>query len=79
MSERDPRINPLPGDVLIYGPQWQLERCEVIGLIKHGVRYRLWGGEVACLIGQWREWMRGAEVIRRHEDCPADVREAERA
>ena len=61
--KRDPRKDPKPGDVLIYGPQWQLERVEVKALIADGqmvcVGERLdwWPFRV------WLEYMAGAEVL----------------
>ncbi len=60
---RDPRLDPRPGDVLIYGPQWQRERVEVLS-VSDGViyRYSTWRYTSATL-EQWREYMVDAEVI----------------
>lgn len=61
--KRDPRVDPRPGDVLIYGPQWQRERLDVIRLHREDVEYKVGGGLTYCNIVQWRDWMRDSEVI----------------
>ncbi len=61
---RDPRVDPKAGDVLIAGPQWQSERYAVL---RDGdiVQYQLgpMRAVLTCTIKEWRDWMRGAEVI----------------
>ena len=61
--KRDPRVDPRPGDVLIYGPQWQRERLDVIRLYREDVEYKVGSDLTYCNIVQWRDWMRNAEVI----------------
>jgi hypothetical protein len=78
MSERDPRIDPQPGDVLMIGPQWQCERYEIIGQssekIGYGrflltVRYRMGESEHTAAIEDFRKWARNAEVVKRGENA----------
>ncbi len=69
MSERDPRVDPKVGDVLLYGPQWQIERAVVRVVTRILVYYGLRDDtpDFKCTHDQWREWMRSAEVIHRAE------------
>jgi len=69
MPNRDPRVDPRPGDVLIYGPQWQMERAEVLGLVNGEIayRYRVGGSVFLCSLNEWQDLMRGAEVIHAAE------------
>ena len=64
-APRDPRKQPMPGDVVIYGPQWQRERVEVDALdIPDMVVYRMESGaRMSVDLKTWREWMIGAEVL----------------
>jgi hypothetical protein len=64
MQTRDPRIDPQPGDVLIYGPQWQRSRIEVRE-VRDGCVLAVMDGRGDCLYypNQWREWMADAEVL----------------
>lgn len=63
-SADDVKRDPRPGDVLIYGPQWQLSRIEVTE-IRDGCVLALMDGRGDCLYypNQWREWMADAEVL----------------
>lgn len=74
MSERDPRVDPKPGDVLIYGPQWQRTRSEVIATTLTGVAHAIDGSDhsIGVSLKKWREWMRGAEVIHRAEETSTE-------
>lgn len=60
---RDPRIDPQAGDVVIFGPQWQTERYEVIQVDFGFVRYRMGSASLACTIDEWREWAASGEVL----------------
>ena len=60
---RDPRVDPRPGDVLIYGPQWQRERAEVMKLSGRYVDYFVNGQMAFCTTEQWSVWMEDAEVL----------------
>ena len=65
MKDRDPRVDPQPGDVLIMGPQWQRDRYSVIGITSGNVHYEL-GPMRAILqttVERWREWSASAEVV----------------
>jgi hypothetical protein len=70
--ERDPRVDPKPGDVLLIGPQWQSERYEVISSMCGVVCYILGDSRQACLLREWREWAKGAQVIRKAEGVAND-------
>lgn len=60
----DPLTNPQPGDVVIYGPQWQRERVEVIGANDRDIDCRLENGSVTYFTRwQWSRFMVGAEVL----------------
>jgi hypothetical protein len=60
----DVLTNPEPGDVLVYGPQWQRSRIEVTE-IRDGCVLAVMDGRGDCLYypNQWREWMVDAEVL----------------
>jgi hypothetical protein len=60
----DVLTNPKPGDVLVYGPQWQRSRIEVTE-VRDGCVLAVMDGRGDCLYyaNQWREWMVDAEVL----------------
>jgi hypothetical protein len=77
MSERDPRIDPVDGDVVRGAPSGMYGCCTrrvtltrpMFGGI--AVRYReedgallRWGG---CMLATWRKWAAGAEIVKRGE------------
>lgn len=64
---RDPRRDPTPGDEVIFGPQWQSELYAVIGRVNGNVQYQMgpMRAVLQCPLSQWREWARGAEIVRR--------------
>jgi hypothetical protein len=63
-NERDPRRDPRPGDVVVYGPQWQRERVEVVGRSEIYVAYKGLAAMVfTCLLTQWQQWTDSAEVL----------------
>lgn len=64
-NARDPRQDPMPGDVLIYGPQWQQERVEVMSIDGKWVhaKYGNTSWVHSEIIGRWRHIMAGAEVV----------------
>lgn len=66
---RDPRTDPRPGDVLIFGPQWQQERYQVMGT-DGGVKYTMSDSRFGhtCTIAQWRKWAAGASIVRVAEE-----------
>jgi hypothetical protein len=75
MSERDPRIDPCPGDVL-RNLQWRRDVLEVGPLhgYSRGVKYRRineatgHGETVYCYtMAGWYRGTRGAEVLKRGE------------
>ena len=68
-SERDPRVNPKPGDVLVYGPQWQRTKSKVIATTLTGVAHVVDGcsDSIGVPIHKWRAWMKDAEVIHAAE------------
>jgi hypothetical protein len=62
---RDPRDDPRRGDVVLAGPQWQIERYHVVGRVGPIVRYR-YGPERPtqnCRIHEWRVWTASGEVL----------------
>jgi hypothetical protein len=63
--KRDPRIDPKPGDIVIFGPQWQLEQYKVLKNSGVDVRYQMItsGAMQLCSLNQWRRWAENAEVI----------------
>ena len=62
--ERDPRRDPRPGDVVLYGPQWQQERAEVVLVRNNGdVEYTVNGGLLCIWRSGWWDAMTGAEVL----------------
>jgi len=61
---RDPRKDPRPGDVVIYGPQWQLERVDVTNRpTEDSVEYRQLGKLWIMMLPVWLDYMAGAEVL----------------
>lgn len=66
MSERDPRVDPKPGDVVIFGPQWQRERYEVM-VRDAGVKYLMGDSRLGhhCSLRDWRQWSANAEIVKR--------------
>ena len=60
----DPLVNPQPGDVVIFGPQWQLERAEVTKVWNNGdVDYIMNGREFQIHRSGWWNMVSGAEVL----------------
>lgn len=61
---RDPRVDPLPGDEIIFGPQWQLERYAVLRAKDGLVQYQMgpMRAVLQCTLKQWREWAQGGDV-----------------
>jgi hypothetical protein len=58
-----------PRDVVMFGPQWQLERYSVLKVDGGKVHYKLgpMRAVLTCTLQQWREWSAGGEVIERSE------------
>lgn len=58
---RDPR----PGDVVIYGPQWQRERVDVTNILDDGTVQGWMAGNIQVIFTkqQWSGWMHDAEVL----------------
>lgn len=73
MSERDPRIDPMPGDVLdvVGNPKRKVAR---FGVNRIAVRYREVGMmqrkshpvEIA-MIQAWRKWAATAQIVKKAE------------
>jgi hypothetical protein len=62
--ERDPRKDPRPGDVVLYGPQWQQERAEVTKVWANGdVDYAMNDREFQIHRSGWWNMMQSAEVL----------------
>lgn len=65
--ERDPRVSPRPGDALIYGPQHQSDRIDVIGLDQERdyIKVLYFGSLNPIWVTRqwWVETMVGAEVV----------------
>lgn len=65
----NPLTDPRPGDVVIYGPQWQRERIDVIGANERDVDCRMENGSVTYFTReQWKRFMIGAEVLHVAQD-----------
>lgn len=61
---RDPRkFPPMPGDALLYGPQWQLERVDVVSVDGNTVHVKQGYGEHPIAAQNWNKWMASAEVL----------------
>ena len=62
---RDPRVDPRPGDVVMFGPQWQLERYAVLSVADGRVSYELGPLRpvLQATIREWRAWAKGGEVL----------------
>lgn len=67
MAERDPRYDPIAGDEVIFGPQWQSERYCVLKNLDGEIYYHMGTSRVvlSTSLKNWREWAAGGEVIRR--------------
>lgn len=68
--KRDARVDPKPGDVVEFGPQWQREGYAVIWVKGNEVQYQIgpMRAILRCALDEWREWNRSAgEVIRAAE------------
>ena len=64
MNKRDPRVDPRPGDMVLYGPQWQQECVEVIDTTASHITYKGESGRpFICTRNQWEVWTKGAEVL----------------
>lgn len=70
MSERDPRVDPKPGDVLIWGKHRL--RISVVAIQANGVLYTVPArrGNLSCLCpaNEWVDSFADAEVIHRAEE-----------
>ncbi len=62
---RDPRHDPLPGDELMIGPQWQSERYMVLSVRDGDVHYQLgpMRAVLSTTLANWREWAKGADIL----------------
>lgn len=69
-SERDPRIDPMPGDCLHKKGSTRWVKQGNLGLtFRSSGRYTThWPLDLAA----WRKWARGAEVLRRAEEAKID-------
>lgn len=69
MEKRDPRIDPKKDDRILYGPPWQREVALVVGqnnrvvIYTHDKTIAETTTFHAAFLDDWREWMRGAEVL----------------
>lgn len=63
MTERDPRQDPLPGDVFMIGPQWQSERYEILGVGTNIVHYRMSEALLSASLRDFRDWAKHADVL----------------
>lgn len=71
MAERDPRVDPRPGDVL--RPEWLRRSNREILSIENGfINSELCDGTVIHeRVSIFRKWAATATVVRRAEDAPA--------
>lgn len=58
---RDPRINPMAGDVIRKGPRTRT----VARIVQNEILYKRDGQrwESGCLIRAWRAWAKKAEIV----------------
>lgn len=61
---RDPRVDPRPGDRVIYGPQWQSEPVDVTEVGSETIWGKINGHPVLYSRKEWEKWMKDAEVLR---------------
>lgn len=71
MTERDPRIDPQPGDIFRHP---LCKRVTVLSRSCERLSYEVWETAYEAALPQWREWAKGAEVIH-----VASTKEPERA
>lgn len=76
VASRDPRVNPIPGDVLRKGG-WDVTIAEA-GKHNFGYTASGIGGSVPPMLEWhktwrpvWRKWAKDAEIIRRAEEATA--------
>jgi len=69
MTERDPRVDPQPGDIIRFGGRYGGTFIEVLD--PHGARLSRTdvsfihdGIEAAISLNPWREWAKSSEIIR---------------
>jgi hypothetical protein len=70
-SERDPRTDPRPGDVLETGTKWGWNICRVVCWARDNqVGFSAPPSEKTrtIFLKSWRHWAKGATVITRGED-----------
>lgn len=71
MSERDPRVDPMPGDVLTYTTTLKRVKC-VRRVIKVSARKVLYKLDERFTIydwkNDWKRWAAGATVVRQAQD-----------
>lgn len=64
-AERDPRVDPRPGDVLVYDGG-SVPKITVIGVDSTAVSWSSLGiPDACCDIESWRRWARNTTVITR--------------
>lgn len=69
-SERDPRINPIPGDVLVRGRFTRRVTSigrDSLGLIRSVRTVECVGRLVWPSLHQWRKWAATAQVVKKAE------------
>lgn len=69
-TEQDVRTNPIAGDVVIYGPQHQRERVDVIAATDDKVFGLMNASGVLYSKRQWLEWMATVEVLHIAQEDP---------
>ena len=68
MSERDPRVDPRPGDVVCHSDRRRRAVSHVEYDLVSGEHFDARGFSLFdCWITTWRDWARGGEVITRGE------------
>lgn len=71
MAERDPKTDPMPGDVLRYPSTVIADKRRVASVRKAGRGYSIvydLGGSLMphrCSLADWRKWAATAEVIHK--------------
>jgi len=69
-SQRDPRLDPRPGDVLALGKHRILHTVRHVDrFVRYVVPVKKGDLSCACKIAEWRIWLATAEVIHRAEDA----------
>ena len=67
-DERDPRMDPSPGDVIVRETCNSITRRVVYNVRGTTIIYRRGEYQGNVCLATWRSWARNAEVVRRSEN-----------